>query len=127
MSSRLDLRKSLPSDTVNWSEESRQRLLAACSELSHNRWHPAQPCEQCGRPVIFQGSRRIPFHAVCGDGCRYAVKLAQARARSAQRRPKATCETCGEAFTAKRTHARFCSSPCRQRAYRQRRHTEAAA
>jgi protein-arginine kinase activator protein McsA len=31
------------------------------------------------------------------------------------------CEDCGTTFTATRHDARFCSSPCRQRAYRQRR------
>lgn len=31
-----------------------------------------------------------------------------------------TCETCGKKFTAQRCSARYCSSACRQRAYRQR-------
>src|SRR5262249_3300269 len=32
----------------------------------------------------------------------------------------ATCETCNREFTARRVDARYCSSACRQRAYRQR-------
>ncbi|WP_282848349.1 hypothetical protein [Microbacterium oxydans] len=30
------------------------------------------------------------------------------------------CETCGEGFVASRSDARYCSSPCRQKAYRAR-------
>jgi hypothetical protein len=88
----------------------------------HRDWHPEQPCQQCGRPVIFDAARRIPFHAVCGDACRYAIKLAQAG--TARRRPQAICLTCGKPFPPRRVDARFCSPPCRQRAYRQRQHAD---
>jgi hypothetical protein len=57
---------------------------------------PVRSCERCGRPVIFDASRRIPLHAVCGDACRYAVKLAQARARHARRPQPVSCVTCGK-------------------------------
>ena len=30
------------------------------------------------------------------------------------------CEACGEAFTPTRSNGRYCSSPCRQKAYRRR-------
>lgn len=30
------------------------------------------------------------------------------------------CETCGQGFVASRSDARYCSSPCRQKAYRAR-------
>jgi hypothetical protein len=106
-----------------------QSWCAACAAtLAGRRWHPEQPCEQCGRPVFFTASRRIPLHAVCGDACRSAVKLAQARTRRARtsRQRQATCMACGTLFSPRRTDALFCSSPCRQRAYRQRQHAEAA-
>jgi hypothetical protein len=35
-----------------------------------------------------------------------------------------TCQGCGSTFTATRPDARYCSGPCRQRAYRTRRHAE---
>ena len=81
--SELD-RKTLPPEFENWPEDRRERLLRAYAEnIPHWRWHPALSCEHCGRPVIFNGARRIPLHAVCGDACRYAVMLAQARVRAA--------------------------------------------
>ena len=87
--SELD-RKTLPPEFENWPEDRRERLLRAYAEnIPRWCWHPALSCEHCGRPVIFNGARRIPLHAVCGDACRYAVKLAQARARYARReRPR---------------------------------------
>jgi hypothetical protein len=113
-----DPHKMLPPDAENWPDDRRQRLLAAYAEMPHNRFHPAQPCEHCGRPVIFHAVRRIPPHAVCGDACRYAVKLAQARARRARRRPQVVCMTCGKSFPPKRTDSRFCSNRCRQKHHR---------
>ena len=119
--SRFDPRRSLPPEAENWPEDRRQRLLRAFAELPHNRWHPAQPCERCGRPVIFHAVRRIPLHAVCGDACRYALRLTQARAPPGSRqRPQVVCMTCGRSFPPTRADARFCSAACRQQAYRQR-------
>jgi hypothetical protein len=116
-------RKWLPPDLEDWFESDRQRLLARHAAM----WHPEQPCDHCGRPIIFDTSRRIPQHAVCGSACRYAVKLAQVRTRNARCRPQTTCRTCGcKLFPPKRAHARFCSAACRQRAYRQRQQAEAA-
>ena len=123
--SHYDLRNSLPPDAKDWTEDRRQRLLAAYAKLRHYQWRE-RPCKNCGRQVFFHGSRRIPYHAVCGDACRYAINLAQARERCARRRGTLICQTCGEQFTPQRTDARFCSSPCRQRAYRQRQQAEAA-
>jgi hypothetical protein len=124
--SQYDPRNLLPPEAENWPEDRRQRLLTAYAELPHWRWHPAQSCEHCGRPIIFHAVRRIPLHAACGDACRYAIRLAQARARHARRRPQVVCMTCGKLFPPRRTDAQFCSSPCRQRSYRQRRQAEAA-
>jgi hypothetical protein len=118
----IGLLNRLPPDAENWTEDQRQRLLRARAELPFNRWHPARSCEQCGRPVIFHAVRRIPRHAVCGDACRYAIRLAQARARRARRRPQVVCVTCGRPFPPKRADALTCSPACRQRAYRQRQH-----
>jgi hypothetical protein len=38
-----------------------------------------------------------------------------------------SCDQCGEAFTPTRSDARYCSSPCRQRAYRRRQATDVGA
>jgi hypothetical protein len=105
-----------------------QSWCAACASQPFHcrRWHLARPCVHCGRTVVFDAARRIPQHAVCGDACRYAVRLAQARARRVCRRQQVACMTCAALFPPKRTDARFCSSICRQRAYRQRQHADAA-
>jgi hypothetical protein len=87
----------------------------------------SRPCKCCDRPVYIRTKQKTPRHVVCSATCGQAAKLAQARNRRAQLRPKATCETCGKLFPPLRIGARFCSSPCRQRAYRQRQHAEAAA
>jgi hypothetical protein len=104
-----------------------QSWCATCaSDRHYHRWHPAQPCDHCGRPVIFDGARRIPLHAVCGEACRYALRLVQARAsRRAGQRPPLICTICGRTFQSKRrADALTCSHVCRQRAYRQRQHAE---
>jgi hypothetical protein len=116
----------LPSYTQNWTKEQREGLLRTLAEMPHDRWHPMQSCERCGRPVIFDASRRIPPHTVCRDACRYAVKLAQARARHARRRQPVSCAACGKPFQPKRADALTCSHACRQQAYLERRHRQAA-
>jgi hypothetical protein len=114
----------LPSYTQTWPKEQRERLLRTLAEMSHDRWHPVRSCEHCGRPVIFDASRRIPPHAVCGDACRYAVKLAQVRACHARQRQPVSCAACGKPFQPKRSNALTCSHACRQQAYRERQHRQ---
>jgi hypothetical protein len=111
---RIELFNRLPPDAENWSEDRRQRLLKAYAD----HWHPARPCQHCGRPVIFHAVRRIPLHAVCGPVCRLAVYAAQARWR--RRKRDRACRTCAKLFQPKRTDAVFCAPPCRRRAYQQR-------
>jgi hypothetical protein len=126
--SQFDHRNNLWSEAENWPEDQRQSLLSALSKskLPHYRWHPAQPCDHCGRPVIFHAPRRIPLHAVCSTACRYALRLAQARAaRRARQRPPLVCMICGRTFQSKRrANALTCSPVCRQRAYLQRQRAE---
>ena len=99
---------------------------ACAAAFTKKRWHPEQPCRHCGRPIIFDAGRRIPLHATCNDACRYAIRLAQARARRVRRRQQVSCAVCGKPFLPKRAGALTCSPACRQQAYRQRQHTEAA-
>jgi hypothetical protein len=93
-------------------------------ELWRRDWRPAEPCRNCGRPVSHDTARKVPKHVVCSPDCRRAVYAALARARRSL--PQAICQTCGKLFPPSRIDARFCSSPCRQRAYRQRQHAKAA-
>ena len=67
-------------------------------------------CEVCGINVAMaQDARRK--HFVCGDSCRQ--KLYQPPVE----KTVTACAVCGSDFTARRG-ARYCSSACRQRAYR---------
>jgi hypothetical protein len=83
------------------------------------RSRPARPCEHCQRLVHHQNRFR-GWRTFCCETCESAVHVREARARRAKARGTRQCETCGETFEPTRTDARFCSSPCRQRAYRRR-------
>lgn len=80
----------------------------------------AEPCENCGRPVHQEYNRRIYLYTFCCSTCERAVRVAEARERRTDARDTRQCRTCGETFEPTRTDARFCSSACRQRAYRRR-------
>jgi hypothetical protein len=87
------------------------------------RWQPPEPCRHCGRPVFLNNRRKKPRHIVCGMECRNAVYYA-----SAHRMPKSStqgCLFCGNQFSTRRSDARYCSSACRQKSYRQRTRSDA--
>jgi hypothetical protein len=89
-------------------------------------WPTWQPqtfwCDGCGHPMLLRtrvpGSRRRLF---CSDACRLMVT------RMRRKVAEATCRTCGKVFTPARKDAAYCSSPCRQKAYRQRRPATASS
>jgi hypothetical protein len=73
-------------------------------------------CEICGRQVAFGGYRQRRYGIFCSDGCeRERVN----RRRRVSHQPVA-CVVCDEHFTPARSDARYCSSACRQDAYRKR-------
>ena len=104
-------------------------VCADCNDPTKNQWLQGRhwgeptPCRNCGRSVIHDTVRKAPKHIVCGPDCRRAVYTAQARAH--YRKNQQHCQTCGKLFQPTRADAQFCSSPCRQRAYRQRPHAAA--
>ena len=80
---------------------------------------PPQPCEACGRPVHqYQEHRRD--RTVCCAACERVARLTATKQRRSETRGTRKCDTCGETFEPTRTDALFCSSVCRQRAYRRR-------
>jgi hypothetical protein len=100
-------------------------------------WTSAEPCVGCGRLVAYPrnaGWRRVrdwSYHGeaepakprvFCGRECKRRVRAIEAKSRRlAARAERSTrCEICDEPFTSKRADARYCSSACRQRAYRER-------
>ena len=90
------------------------------SWLATRQWRPPKPCEKCGRPVICDMRRKLSKYVVCSDGCRRAVYGAVARARRRSLVEPRSCALCGAAFRPKRSHARYCSAACKQKAFRRR-------
>jgi hypothetical protein len=84
------------------------------------KWQSPVACTGCGRRVIHDTNRKSPLFPICGEeACRRAAVAASARERRRGRPPSVTC-VCGTKFAPTRTDARYCSSACRQRAYRKR-------
>lgn len=101
--------------------------LAPVCERCKPRWgllfEPAQPCVTRGRPVHNEEKPNPlarKWIAICCEACTPAARATAARQRRSDERGTRLCETCGEVFEPARNDARFCSSPCRQRAYRKR-------
>ncbi len=100
------------------------KLTATCEECVSS-WHPSWlenrkepiPCAgDCGLLISHWShySERPP--RACSYRCRQRANLEQRRVQPRSRK----CETCAEEFTPKRADARYCSSACRQDAYRKR-------
>lgn len=105
-------------------------------------WETPKPCVGCRRPVSHPRNAKwrwvrdwaYPGESVpamprvfCGLACKRTVLTAEARAkRRAARSDCATCSICKSQFTPKRSDSRYCSSRCRQAAYRQRRNANAS-
>jgi hypothetical protein len=78
-----------------------------------------RPCENCGRAVHQEYSRHRYRRTFCCQLCERAVRVAAAKQERSDARSPRQCE-CGETFEPTRADAQFCSSRCRQRAYRKR-------
>lgn len=87
-----------------------------------SKWHPSwrkarrdpSPCRGgCGALVSFWNWENI---TTCSERCSRLVQLERKRVHHDQR----LCDVCLELFTPKRSDARYCSSACRQDAYRKR-------
>lgn len=79
-------------------------------------------CYSCHRRLVVGGYRANQRWVACSTRCLAALRREDRR----DKRSTTTCSTCGETFTPARADARYCSSACRQRAYRQR-HTSTTA
>jgi predicted nucleic acid-binding Zn ribbon protein len=102
---------------------------AGCAVADHAGWHgrhywlPPEPCAGCGRQVFNINNRRQYQRTLttCCPRC-YSRAARLALSRKAEPSRHKTCPVCGQAFQATRTDARTCSSACKQKAYRQRKH-----
>lgn len=107
-------------------------IVGTCCVIEGGKYHVlAGPCEQCGRPVYRQRGERAgvsggygygrPYRVLCSAACRYRL---QGEVRRELRRPEPRpCAVCHETFEPTRSDSIYCSSACRQRAYRARRAT----
>jgi len=90
------------------------------AETWHNWvWGGSEPCEACGRTVV---NRYMPHrkYTWCSAECEHGVGVMARRKKRAKARQK-ECALCGDAFQGSRSDAMYCSSACRQKAFRQRR------
>ena len=116
-------------------------LCVRCSlapEFANNRWNTglypenlrSLRCEGCGREIrcelrLFwmisrQSSHNWQKTAFCGDACRRFVVNGERRHARAAARGVMDCAQCTKAFEPARADVRYCSSACRQKAYRLR-------
>lgn len=95
-------------ELVRWLHTSRVQFAKVMSDKRNTT------CEQCGIHVVLARPRKRIF---CSEQCsREWYNAHRPKARHAER----VCEECGTIFKPKRTDAQYCSSPCRQAAYRKR-------
>ncbi|MFF9153836.1 hypothetical protein ACF1AB_16585 [Streptomyces sp. NPDC014846] len=76
---------------------------------------PAEPCAACGQMVV-RASDPLLKRVTCSQSC--SVSLT--RSRNGNQGSGKPCEVCAETITTGRADSRYCSSRCRQKAYRQR-------
>jgi hypothetical protein len=102
---------------------------------------PYSPCDNCARPTAYRtyGRRQVidwsvKYHngrrhyvmgdyvtrTYCCDRCQYAFYRKRRRQRSLEEREERHCSVCDKVLTDQRGDAVYCSSSCRQRAYRRR-------
>jgi hypothetical protein len=99
------------------------RVEQTCSLIS---WSSRpRPCVGCGRAIFFDAvpSRYIRYPA-CGDpACFHAAAMTSQRERQriAAGTHARSCKCCSIRFDPKRKDTLYCSVPCREKAYRQRR------
>ena len=88
-----------------------KRMLGKDTHLHVHRFH----CKGCGR--VFYSTiktKKYCLYSLCGNhGHQKELKW-----RREQERKDRICQTCGNAFTPKRSEAKFCCNACRQKAYR---------
>jgi hypothetical protein len=94
-----------------------ERDAAGSAERHH--W-PARPCLVCGRPTRRDRSSRArePRVCCCSTPCLSTYIREQQRRRRPPIEPR-DCVACQQPFTPRWRAGAYCSSACRQRAYRQ--------
>lgn len=101
----------------------RYSIVPLCLGCAPKRqYRSPAPCAHCGRSVANQYDGVFRRHRVCSDDCRAKRMIAlQISKRNRERHLRSvTCTQCAKAFEPTRADSRYCSSRCRQQAYRLR-------
>ena len=75
-------------------------------------------CSYCARPMLLDVD--FGWRAFCSESCRWTASNERSRERRCATRAACTCAECGGSLEGTRWDAKFCSSGCRQQAYRAR-------
>jgi hypothetical protein len=106
-----------------------QGRCAGCERVvmykSHGNRRFITPMWGNGKPVRAPGAKAEDYGGqsivYCSTRCRSLVNRTEAAMRRAEDRGPRRCEECNEVIDGLRADARYCSQPCRQKAYRRRR------
>ena len=99
-------------------------LCENCNDGRYNHHYMVmRDCFACGRKIKshYEEFRNSLPH--CSNKCYWTLSNREARSTELLLRSKVTCSICSTQFTPNRTDSRYCSSKCRQKAYRQRQAT----
>jgi hypothetical protein len=124
-----------------WSQRIQHPVCGGCRDGQRYEhftyWYEPQPCEGCGRAVSYRvpssKAQQVPgWHrggplqfaprskrTFCSTRCRQREAYSRRVAAAATAGP-IPCTVCGTTRISSRQGARYCSSPCRQKAYRAR-------
>lgn len=96
-----------------------------CIDDKHQYLRIIYTCRACGREV--NGDSYDFRHSTphCSDKCYWTLINRRKRSDILLLRKPIYCEVCSTEFTPSRTDSRYCSSKCRQKAYRQRKNESA--
>ena len=98
-----------------WKDAPGPRVIPVCDRCQKEEYiYGNGECVSCGRQLVYVDVHDIRLH-VCSEYCRNRY-LNSKRAN----RTEVVCEHCGETFQQKRADSKYCSSKCRQKAYRER-------
>jgi endogenous inhibitor of DNA gyrase (YacG/DUF329 family) len=86
-------------------------------------WGSPTPCENCQRPVVQDRRRKRLRRVFCSGRCQATIynRLAGEQRKAYLAIVRRVCASCGAQFNPRRSDAVYCTSPCRQLAYRERR------
>jgi len=100
----------------------RTALLSYCDSCAPkicDTQYQTGKCDVCARTVHYPWDFVSRWHLFCSVRCSKAHYARVQREKRLAKRRK-TCNECGRDFLAPRSDSKFCSSACKQRAYRDR-------